>query len=206
VGYREAGSRWYYILHPRPVYIVAASAGGRTNFMAASWVMPMSEEPPRIVLALDKEAYTTQLVIEAGVFTVNVLDVEQRDFIYTAGTVSGREADKAAMLGAVFRPGEATGAPRLEHPRPLGWIEARLYRLVSDAAEDVHLAVADVAAAYASEELFSPRYGWELRRTRVAMHAAGRGFTTNDGLLAARRLAPRGGGKQGAGRRGASPS
>jgi len=191
-GYSRVGGRWYYLLHPRPVYIVAAEAGGRLNFMAASWVMPFSEEPPRIVLALDKEAYTTQLLIEAGVFTVNVLPVEEKDFIYTAGTVSGRSVDKAKLLNAVFEPGEATGAPRLRHPEPLGWIEARLHRLVGDAAEDVHLAVADVVAAYAREDLFNQRYGWELRRVRVAMHTAGRAFTTNNGLYVARKLAPEG--------------
>ena len=187
-GYRDAGRRWYYVLHPRPVYVLAAEAGGRVNFMAASWVMPFSEEPPRIVAALDKEALTTRLIADSGVFTVNVYTVEERDFIYTAGTVSGREVDKAAALGVLFERDTVTGAPRIKQPRPIAVIEARLHRLAADLAEDVHLAVADVVAAYADEELFNPAYGWELRRTRIAMHAAGRAFTTNNGLYTARRL------------------
>lgn len=186
-GYIEAGEKWYYLLHPRPVYIIAAAAGGRVNFMAASWVMPFSEDPPRIVAALDKEAFTTSLILDSGVFTVNILDVDQRDFIYTAGTTTGREIDKVRELNAVLEE-TGSGAPRLVHPRPLGWIEARLYRLISDAAEDVHLAIADVLAAYGDARLFNQRYGWSLRETRVAMHAAGRGFTTNNGLYTARRL------------------
>ncbi len=187
-GYRDARGKWYYLLHPRPVYIIAAEAAGKANFMAASWVMPLSEEPPRIVLALDKESYTARLIIDSNVFTVNVLGVEWRDFIYTAGTTTGARVNKEEALGAKLARDTATGAPRLEHPRPLGVIEARLYRLLSDIAEDVHLVIADVAAAYADPEHFNPRYGWNLRETRIAMHAAGRGFTTNNGLLTARRL------------------
>jgi flavin reductase (DIM6/NTAB) family NADH-FMN oxidoreductase RutF len=191
LGLAEAGEKWYYVLHPRPVYIVAAEAGGRVNFMAASWVMPLSEEPPRIAAALDKEAYTTRLIIDSGVFTVHVYSVDERDFIYTAGTTSGRELDKVAALGARIGKAPATGAPLITHPRPLAVIEARLHRLLSDLAEDVHLAVADVVAAYADARLFNKRHGWSLRETRIAMHTAGRGFTTNDGLYTARRLLPR---------------
>jgi flavin reductase (DIM6/NTAB) family NADH-FMN oxidoreductase RutF len=186
-GYIDAGKKWYYVLHPRPVYVVAAEHNGRANFMAASWIMPLSEEPARIVAALDKEAYTTELVLGAGVFTVNVLSAEHVDFIYGAGTMSGRKVDKIRVLGAELARDTVTGAPRLAKPRPLGVIEARVYRSLGDVAEDVYLVVADVVAAYADAELFNPRYGWELKKVRVAMHSAGRAFTTNDGLYVAKK-------------------
>ncbi len=187
-GYVDAGDRWYYILHPRPAYvIVARGPQGKVNFMAASWVMPLSEEPPRIVAAFDKEAYTTELALASGAFTVNVLPIEERDFIYTAGTTSGREVDKTALLGARFED-TSVGAPRLAQPRPLGYIAARIHQALEDAAEDVYLVIADVVEAKADPELFNPRYGWELKKTRIAMHAAGRAFTANSGLYVARRL------------------
>ena len=189
--YIRLGGRWYYLLHPRPVYIIAAGDKARRNFMAASWVMPLSEEPPRIVAAFDKEAYTTELVRETGSFTVNVYTIEERDFIYTAGTTSGREVDKAALLGVEY--GETSiGAPRITRPRPIGYIAARVYKMLGDVAEDVYLVVGDVVEAYADRSLFNERYGWELRKTRVAMHAAGRAFTTNSGVYVARKLGGRG--------------
>ncbi|BEP16660.1 flavin reductase family protein [Pyrofollis japonicus] len=186
-GYIDAGKKWYYVLHPRPVYVVAAEHNGRINFMAASWIMPLSEEPARIVAALDKEAYTTELVLGAGVFTVNVLSVEHVEFIYGAGTMSGRKVDKIRVLGAELARDTVTGAPRLVKPRPLGVIEAQVHRSLEDVAEDVYLVVADVVAAYADAELFNPRYGWELKKVRVAMHSAGRAFTTNNGLYVAKK-------------------
>ncbi|MCD6488355.1 MAG: flavin reductase [Desulfurococcales archaeon] len=46
----------YYVLHPRPVYlIVTRRKQGGYNVMAASWVMPVSEEPPLVALAISKE-------------------------------------------------------------------------------------------------------------------------------------------------------
>ncbi len=186
-GYIDAGRKWYYILHPRPVYIVLAEHAGRINFMAASWVMPFSEEPPRIVAALEKDAYTTELVKGSSFFTVNVLGVEHIDFIYSAGTTSGREVDKLSILGADVARDTATGVPRLARPQPIGVVEARLYKLLDELAEDVYLVVADVVAAYADESLFNTRYGWEIRRVKIAMHSAGRAFTTNNGLYVAKK-------------------
>ncbi len=186
-GYIDAGTKWYYILHPRPVYIILAEHAGSANFMAASWVMPFSEEPPRIVAALEKEAYTTELIKESAIFTVNVLGVEHIDFIYGAGTISGREVDKLSILGAEVSRDTITGAPRLTKPRPIGVVEAKIHRLLDELAGDVYLVVADVVAAYADESLFNTRYGWEIRKAKIAMHSAGRAFTTNNGLYVARR-------------------
>jgi flavin reductase (DIM6/NTAB) family NADH-FMN oxidoreductase RutF len=161
--------------------------------MAASWVSPFSEEPPRITAAVEKESLTGELIRGAGLFTVNVLSVDHVDFIYGAGTVSGREADKARLLGAEFSRDTVTGAPRLSKPEPMGVLEARVYRVYTDLAEDVDLVVADVVAVHVDPSLYSERYGWDLRRARVAMHAAGRAFTTASGLY----LAGRRGGKSG---------
>jgi len=182
----DVGDKWYYVLHPRPVYILVAEREGSVNFMAASWVMPFSEEPPRVVVALDKEALTTEYIRSSMCFTVNVLGLEYRDFVYRAGTVSGREVDKLSFLGASVVRDTATGAPRLQQPRPIGYLDVRVYRVVGDLAEDVDLVVGDVVSAYADEGLFS-RYGWDLRKVKILLHSAGRAFTTQAGIFIAKK-------------------
>ena len=188
-GYFDVGDRWYYILHPRPAYILVAEHGGRVNFMAASWVMPLSEDPPRIVAAIDKSSFTMELILSSKAFTVNVLTIEHVDFIYGAGTTSGRNIDKLALLGAEVSRDTVTGGPRLSKPKPVGGIEARVHRVYSDVADDVNLVVADVVAAYADPTLFNERYGWDLRKARIAIHAAGRAFTVPGGLYVAKKPA-----------------
>ncbi|KSW11474.1 flavin reductase [Pyrodictium occultum] len=186
-GYVDAGEKWYRVLSPRPVYVLVAEARGRVNLMPASWVSPFSEEPPRIVAALDKEAYTTELILESRLFTVNVVTVGEVYFVYTAGTTSGRRVDKLRLLGAEVVRDTVTGAPRLAKPRPIGVVEARVHRVLSDLAEDVHLVVADVEAAYTDPGLYNQRYGWELGKARILLHSAGRAFTTVCGVYTPRR-------------------
>ena len=65
---------YYYLLHPRPAYIIGSGTlDGKANLMAASWVSPVSEEPERVAIALDRESYTYELVKRTGEFTINVL-------------------------------------------------------------------------------------------------------------------------------------
>ncbi len=185
-GFIEVGSKWYYVLHPRPVYVLVAERNGKVNFMAASWVMPFSEEPPRVVAALDKEALTTAYIKSSRCFTINVLDIGYKDFVYTAGTVSGRDVDKVSLLKASTTRDTATGAPRLTQPEPIGYLDVRVYRILEDLAEDVDLVVGDVVSSYARKDLFS-RYGWDLKKTKILLHSAGRAFTTQTGIFIAKK-------------------
>ena len=54
---------WYLILHPGPAYIVVSGTEGqKLGVMAASWISPASEEPPKITLAIDVESYTYSVI------------------------------------------------------------------------------------------------------------------------------------------------
>ncbi|AEM38819.1 FMN-binding flavin reductase domain protein [Pyrolobus fumarii 1A] len=183
-GFEPVGSKRYRLLHPRPVYIIIASRGEKINAMAASWVSPLSEEPERITLALDKESYTYQIIREVREFTVNVVDDRHLDVVWCVGTTSGHEIDKVSRCGLKLEPSSSVRAPHLADA--LGYIEARVYKIIEDVAEDVDLIVADVVAAYARSDVYNPRYGWELAKARILLHASGRAFTVPGRLLVAR--------------------
>ena len=182
---RVAQENLYKLFHPRPVYIVAAGTPEKHSFMAIAWLSPLSEDPPRIMAAFGKESFTYQLIKEHGVFSVNILDVKEYEFIFKAGTVSGKDVDKEKLLGAKLVYTD-TGAPRLEKPEPIAWIEAKVFRILDDVAEDVDLVIADILAAYAKPKLFNERYGWVLKEARIPLHVSGRVFTTISGFYMAR--------------------
>ncbi len=175
----------YRLLHPRPVYIIVAAHGDRVNAMAASWVSPLSEEPERITVAFEKESYTYELVRATGEFTVNVVPASMLDVVWCLGTRSGRHRDKIRECGVELEPSSRVKPPRVKGA--IGVVEARVYRVYTDVAEDVDLVVADVVAAYADPSLFNPRYGWQISKAEVLMHASGRAFTTPGRLLVAKR-------------------
>ena len=98
--YKTIDRENYYVLHPRPVYlIVTRRKQGGYNVMAASWVMPVSEDPPLVALAISKESYTHELIEEFKELTINVVGEEYLDIVYRAGTITGRNTDKWNMLG-----------------------------------------------------------------------------------------------------------
>ncbi|MCC6004074.1 MAG: flavin reductase family protein [Thermofilum sp.] len=162
---------FYLLLHPRPAYLIGSGKmGARVNFMAASWVSPISEEPPLVGVAIGVDSYTRELIDMYGEFTVNVLPIEFLDKLYYAGTVSGRSEDKTTVIKPVK--GEKVDAPVAEGA--IGVIECRVYTTLK--TNDVVLYAGEVLSARADERFFSKRGGWDLRKTNLPLHNWGAGF------------------------------
>ncbi len=171
-GYIEIDRDDYRVLHPRPAYlIVTRKHGGGYNVMAASWVMPVSEEPPIIAIAIDKSSYTHELIEETGEFTVNVVGEEHADIVYRAGTISGRETDKWAQLGLKPAGPKEISTPGIDGS--YGFLECCVVERVD--AGECSLFIAEIKAIHVRGDLYT-KYGWDLRKARILMHASGRAF------------------------------
>ncbi|UNQ73525.1 flavin reductase family protein [Infirmifilum sp. NZ] len=163
--------RFYLLLHPRPAYLIGSGRWGEAvNFMAASWVTPIAEEPPLVGVAVGVESYTFELIERYREFTVNVLPMSLLDKLYLAGTTSGRELDKASAIGAVK--GEKVSAPVARDA--VGVLECRVVDEVE--ARDVKFFVGEVLAARADERLFSEKTGWRIGEVDIPLHNWGAGF------------------------------
>lgn len=163
--------RFYLLLHPRPAYVIGSGRWGEAvNFMAASWVTPIAEEPPLVGVSVDVESYTFELVEKYREFTVNVLPMSLVDKIYYVGSRSGREVDKTGVIEAVR--GERVSAPVAKEA--IGVLECRVVDEVR--AEDVKFFVGEVVSARADEKFFSGRSGWLLSKVDIPLHNWGRGF------------------------------
>ena len=164
-------SKFYLLLHPRPAYIIGSGrVGEKVNFMAASWVTPVAEEPPLVGVAVDVTSYTHELIEKYGEFTVNVVPVSMLDKLYYVGSRSGRREDKAAAVP--HRRAERVSAPVVEGA--LGVLEC----VVEDRlrAEDVTFFVGRVEAARADERFFSEKSGWSFKEVDLPLHNWGRSF------------------------------
>ncbi len=173
--------RSYLLLHPRPVVLIVAKKGDKVNLMPASWVTPVSEEPPMIAVAIAKENYTHDMIAETKEFTVNVVGKEHVELVWKTGTISGREVDKVKELKIDLKPSAKVSAPRLADA--LGVIECRVVESVE--AGESTLFIAEVVHAEAVDA-FNEKYGWDIRRAKPLLHCSGRAFTVPDGLLLAR--------------------
>ncbi|MCD6368313.1 MAG: flavin reductase family protein [Thermoproteales archaeon] len=180
----EVMDKFYLLLHPRPAYIIGAGRFDEVvNFMAASWVTPVSEEPPRVVVAVGVDSFTNELIKKYREFTVNIYPIERIDDVYFLGSTSGWEINKVEKLGLKVGEGEKVKAPVLLDS--LAFLECKLVLEVESG--DTTIFIGEVVNVKASKEAFSMRKGWRIPGVNIPLHNWGRGFYTVGKFLMARR-------------------
>lgn len=181
--YKSIGLDEYRVLHPRPVYLIVSKNGeGRLNVMAASWIMPVSDEPFLVAVSIWKGSLTYQNISKTKEFTINIPGEKHVNIVYKAGTTSGREVDKVSALGLPTVNSTRIEVPGLEDM--LGFLECRVINEV-DTGESA-LFIAEVMAIHVVESLYT-KYGWDLAKAKILLHHGGRGFTVPGRLILAER-------------------
>jgi len=64
----------------------------------------------------------------------------------------------------------------------LGFLECKVVKEID--LDESTVFIAEVKAIYVREDLYT-KYGWDLSKTRILLHHAGRGFTTSSRLILA---------------------
>jgi flavin reductase (DIM6/NTAB) family NADH-FMN oxidoreductase RutF len=116
---------------PSGLYVVGSTDGAdRRNLMTLNWATQLAFEPKLLGVAIDREAYTHELIEAGGVFSLCVIDREDRAIVrkftkpvevdLAAGTLNGFAVhtrttgapvldQAAAFIDCVVREGVATG-------------------------------------------------------------------------------------------------
>ncbi|HEX2047380.1 MAG TPA: flavin reductase family protein [Acidimicrobiales bacterium] len=110
---------------PSGLYVIGSRAGERRNGMTANWVGQVGSDPKLVAVSVEKPALTHELVAEGRVFTVNVLDREDRAIVrkFTKPV----EVEGQTLNGFPFREA-TTGAPILE--QAVAWVDCRVHSSV----------------------------------------------------------------------------
>lgn len=106
---------------PSGLYVVGSRAGGRRNGMTLNWASQFSFEPKLIGIGVEQVALTHELIHDGGVFSLCLIDREDRAIVRKF--VKPVEVDEAAatMNGFPFHDGPTTGVPVLD--QSLAWLE-----------------------------------------------------------------------------------
>jgi flavin reductase (DIM6/NTAB) family NADH-FMN oxidoreductase RutF len=108
---------------PSGLYVIGSRAGDRRNAMTANWVTQLSFDPKLVGVSVEKPAVTHELISAGRVFTVNVIDREDRAIVrkFTKPV----EVDEAAgtLNGFAFHDA-ANGAPVLD--TAVAWVACRV--------------------------------------------------------------------------------
>ena len=174
----------YLLLNHGPVTLISSRDGDRTNVMAASWAMPLDFDPPKVVVVIDRNTLTRELVDASREFAINIPPRALADTTLSVGSVTGRDADKWTRFGVAPMAASRIEAPLVEGC--IGWLECRLLP-ERDVEQKYDLFVAEVVAASADDRVFSNgRWHFDDEALRTVHYVAGGQFFTIGAALMGR--------------------
>lgn len=98
---------------PTGLYVVGSRAGERRNLMTLNWATQLAFEPKLLGIAVEQTALTHELITDGGVFTVCVIDREDRAIVRRFTRPVEHDAAAGTLNGFAFHDG-LTGAPVLD--------------------------------------------------------------------------------------------
>ena len=98
---------------PYGLYVVGARDGDRRNGMTLNWATQVSFEPKLVGIAVEKDAFTHELITAGGVFSLNILSREDRAIVRKFVKPVEVDTDGKTLNGFPFHDGQ-TGAPILD--------------------------------------------------------------------------------------------
>jgi flavin reductase (DIM6/NTAB) family NADH-FMN oxidoreductase RutF len=168
----------FRLLNHGPTILVTSSHAGKHNIMAAAWNTPLDFDPPKVIVVIDKNTYTRELIEASGTFAINVPCVAQIDTVQKVGTSSGRDlkhTNKFIQYGLNTFAAKHTEALLLKGC--VAWLECKVIAEPHN-QNTYDLFIAEVVAAYADERVFSDGH-WHFEGYndfRTIHHVAGGSF------------------------------
>ena len=120
------------------LYAVTAKHGTDISMMTANWLTQCSFEPPLLMLAIEGDSHSRQVIESSGAFAISLYESGKRELAGTLGRTFGKHPEK--ISAATWKPGPLTGSPVLDSA--LAWVECKV--VSSMPAGDHILFVAEV--------------------------------------------------------------
>ncbi len=86
----------YKLIYPLRVCLITSRHAGKDNVMSASWVFPLSVDPPLFGVSVSGKRFSHELIRKGKAFGINIPGPEMEEAVIVCGTGSGRDMDKFA--------------------------------------------------------------------------------------------------------------
>ena len=97
---------------PSGLYVVGSRSGARRNLMTLNWATQAAFEPKMLAIGVEQTAVTHQLIDEGGVFSLSLIDREDRAIVRKFVKPVEIDIEARTANGFPFHDGR-TGAPVL---------------------------------------------------------------------------------------------
>jgi len=163
----------YRLLHPKLTALIACyDEYNVPNAMTAAWIMPVSVNPPLIVVSISPKRYTYELILKAKIFSVNIPSLNMLKKVHLCGTISGREIkNKLKRIGLTTINGRKLNVPIIEEC--IAFLECKLWENI--VAGDHNLIIGKIIDAYVRDNIFDVRY--DISKISLIYHCGGNIYT-----------------------------
>lgn len=169
----DVGSSFYRLLHPKLVVLLTCvDESGKANIITLAWAMPVSIQPPLIVVSIAPRRYSHGLIEKTKEFVLNIPTMELLKETFFCGRKSGKDTDKFSETGLTPLQAQKVKAPVIKEC--VAHLECTLYKQVK--AGDHTLFIGEVVAAYADKNVFTQTY--DVEKTKLIYYMGGAKFTT----------------------------
>lgn len=104
----------YLLLNHGPTVMVSSACGDKRNIMSAAWSTPLDFAPPKVLVILDKQGYSHELIKASAEFVIMVPSKAMAEQVLQVGSCSGREVDKFEAFNLSTLPAKTVTAPLIE--------------------------------------------------------------------------------------------
>jgi len=162
---KEIKTDIYHLMHPKMAFFLTSiSKAGKPNVMACAWATPVSEEPPIVIVCVEKSAYTAELIKETKEFAINIPNKKLLKAIWICGKTSGRDTDKFKKADLKINKAQKIKSPLIEGC--VGYIECKLWKAVD--AGECYAFFGKVVYAEADDVLF--KKGIWTEESEIPLH------------------------------------
>jgi len=163
----------YRLLHPRFVVLVSCvDKAGKANVITLAWSMPVSINPPIVVISIAPRRYSHKLIEETKEFVINIptMDIAQETLF--CGRRSGRISDKFKETRLTTLPAKMVRPPIIKEC--VAHLECKLEGQIT--VGDHTLFTGRVLTAYANEGVFDKKF--DVKKVKLVYHMGGDDFVT----------------------------
>jgi len=161
------------LLHPRLVVLVSCvDKAGKANVITLAWSMPVSINPPIVVMSIASKRYSHRLIEETKEFVVNVPTMDIVRETLFCGRRSGRRYDKFKETRLTLLPAKMVKPPIIKEC--VAHLECRLEEQIT--VGDHTLFTGLVLTAYADKGIFDKKF--DVKKVKPIYHMGGNDFVT----------------------------
>lgn len=161
------------LLHPRLVVLVSCvDKAGKANAITLAWSMPVSMNPPMVVISIAPRRYSHELIEETKEFVVNVPTMDIAKETLFCGRRSGRTHDKYKETRLTTLPSKMVKPPIIKEC--VAHLECRLEEQIT--VGDHTLFIGRVLTAYADKGVFDEKF--DVKKVKPIYHMGGDDFVT----------------------------